>query len=229
MTTMPACASPVDPPAQSDAKTQARRDVLLYGLSETLLFNDLITWANSVPIHEFRPDFHRLQVEHWIWSNRSRLRGRMIDVGVQNPRRWIGPNYRTMGLSADHDLAGDLRAIPLDAASLDAMIVTEVLEHCAQPFEAMREMYRVLRPGALLLITSPFIWPWHGNDDYKDFWRFTEEGWKLLLEEFTDVKIWPCQWTTEGRQMYDLLRRFECMGYRSWTTASTGYLCEAIR
>ena len=207
---------------------EVKKDILLYGLSETQLFDDLMRWANGTPIHEFTPDFHRLQVEHWVWANRGRLTGVVIDVGARFPRRWIGPEYRTLGL-VGCDVIGDLCAMPLHGSSVDGMILTEVLEHCEHPFNAIREVRRVLKPGGLLLVTSPFVWPWHGTEEYRDFWRFTPDAWRLLLKEFSNVVIGACRWTDEGKQMYDLMRRFECMGYTAWTTASTGYLCEAIR
>lgn len=204
------------------------RDMLLFGLSQTQRFEELIHWAQCSGVHEFVPDFHRLQLEHWIWLHRARLEGCVIDVGVQIPRRWLGAGYRTMGLHGC-DLIGDLRAMPVQTASVDGMIVTEVLEHCEQPFEAVAEMWRVLKPGSILLVTSPFIWPWHGTSEYRDFWRFTHDGWSLLFKEFAGIKITPCEWTDEGKDLYGLLRRFECMGHKSLTRASTGYLCEVMR
>ena len=209
---------------------KAKQDILLYGLTETQLFHDLMIWANGTPLHEFTPDFHRLQVEYWVWANRARLQGNVVDVGVYFPRNWIGPKYRTMGLPGSGcDVEADLRDMPFETGSLDGMIVTEVLEHCEQPFDAIKEVHRVLKPGGLLLTTSPFFWPWHGNEEYKDFWRFTADGWRLLLKDFSSVVIGACKWTDEGKQLYDLLRRFECWGHESRVTASTGYMCEATR
>jgi hypothetical protein len=85
----------------------------------------------------------------------------------------------------------------------------------------------VLKPGALLLVTSPFFWPQHATPAYRDYWRFTDQGWALLLQAFTGVTITPCGWTAEGASAYDFLRRFECMGFADQTHATTGYLCEA--
>lgn len=169
-----------------------------------------------------------MQLEYWIWSRRDRLEGSILDVGVENPRRWLGEQYKTVGLSGC-DIHGDLRSLPVEDNSIGAMIVTEVLEHCENPFDAVKEMYRVMKPGAIALVTSPFFWPYHGTQDYADYWRFTEDGWRLLFKNFTNVQTCAVRWTKEAEVFYDYMRRFECMGARHETEATTGYLCEVIR
>lgn len=207
----------------------ARRDVLLFGLSQSVGAALLLHWAQNTPgLHAFeRPDFHRLQLEHWIWSNREALGTDILDVGVYDARRWLGPGYLTFGEHGE-DRTGDLLALPFPEASFDGVVLTEVLEHCTDPVAAVREVFRVLRPGGLLLVTSPFIWPTHGIEgEYQDYWRFTRQGWELLLRRFADVQVTACTWTDEGAAAYDLMRRFECMGFQSDTEATTGYLCTA--
>lgn len=204
------------------------RDVLLYGLSQSIPAAQLLHWAQTTPgLHEFpAPDFHRLQLEHWVWSHRADLGRSILDVGVYTPRRYLGDGYVTVG-EHDEDINGDLLNLPFPAGAFDGVVLTEVLEHCTDPPAALREVFRVLRPGGLLLVTSPFVWPEHGVDgQYRDYWRFTRHGWELLLAAFTDVRITPCAWTDEGAAAYDFLRRFECMGFANQTQATTGYLCE---
>lgn len=203
------------------------RDVLLYGASDTERYEHLIQWAEAAGM-ECPTDYHRLQLENWLWGFRFDLirMPLVLDVGVYDVRRWVGKGYKTFGFK-DADIVGDLTDIPLKDASVGAIICTEVLEHCEDPFAACREMKRVLKPNGLLLVTSPFLWPWHGTTDYKDFWRFTEDGWRLLLKSFNFVRVTACDLTDEGKAAYDVLRRFECMGMRTQTKITTGYLCEA--
>jgi len=51
------------------------------------------------------------------------------------------------------------------------LIYSEVLEHSFNPEEVIREMRRVARDGALVFISSPFVFPEHGIP--LDFQRFT--------------------------------------------------------
>jgi SAM-dependent methyltransferase len=206
-----------------------RRDVLLYGLSQSLDAAALLTWAHNTPgLHEFpAPDFHRLQLEHWVWSHREALGRSILDVGVYNPRRYLGDGYITFGENGE-DTTGDLLALPFHDGAFDGVVLTEVLEHCTDPKLAMAEVYRVLRPGGLLLVTSPFCWPTHQVEgQYKDYWRFARQGWELLLSAFKDVTITACELTPEGQAAYDFMRRFEAMGFANQTEMTTGYLCSA--
>ncbi|WP_051356372.1 class I SAM-dependent methyltransferase [Azorhizobium doebereinerae] len=50
---------------------------------------------------------------------------------------------------------GDARAIPLPDASVDVAVSFETLEHIAEHDQFLSELHRVLRPGGLLIISTP--------------------------------------------------------------------------
>jgi len=204
------------------------RDVLLYGLSQSIPAAQLLQWAQTTPgLHDIpAPDFHRLQLEHWIWSHREALGKAILDVGVYTPRRYLGDGYITCGEHGE-DTRGDLLALPFPDSVFDGVVLTEVLEHCTDPVGAVNQCRRVLKPGGLFLVTSPFCWPTHQTEDYKDYWRFARQGWEFLLQKFIDVEIAACAFTDEGAAAYDFLRRFEAMGFSNQTEMTTGYLCSA--
>jgi len=56
----------------------------------------------------------------------------------------------------------------------DVIVCTEVLEHVVQPFLAVEEIRRMLKPGGCLIGTTPFNFRIHGP--LPDCWRFTEHG-----------------------------------------------------
>lgn len=75
----------------------------------------------------------------------------------------------------------------IDSGRFDCVVLTEVLEHTKQPFDAIAEVRRLLRPGGVLLISTPFSLRIHGP--YPDAWRITEYGYKVLLAETFDFDV----------------------------------------
>lgn len=69
----------------------------------------------------------------------------------------------------------------------DIIVCTEVLEHTLNPFLAITEIYRLLKTGGVLLMSTPFDFRIHGP--LPDCWRFTEHGIKVLLNDFKTIEI----------------------------------------
>ncbi|MBC7288205.1 MAG: class I SAM-dependent methyltransferase [Armatimonadetes bacterium] len=63
-------------------------------------------------------------------------------------------------------VGGDLQSIPLADASFDAVVACDVLEHVQDDQLALRELFRVSRPGAVLVVTVPALpWLWSEHDE----------------------------------------------------------------
>lgn len=71
--------------------------------------------------------------------------------------------------------------------TFDVVVCTEVLEHTLEPFRAADEMFRILKAGGFLLVSTPFNFRIHGP--LPDCWRFTEHGIRALLAKFGSVAI----------------------------------------
>jgi len=67
------------------------------------------------------------------------------------------------------------------------IVCTEVLEHTLNPLSAIKEIFRLLKPSGILLLTVPFNFRIHGP--LPDCWRFTEHGLRELLKKFYSIKI----------------------------------------
>lgn len=75
--------------------------------------------------------------------------------------------------------AANLLDLPYPDGSFDFLVSDQVLEHVeGDPFRAVAESVRVLRPGGQAVHTTCFVNQVHGSP--RDFWRFTPEALELL-------------------------------------------------
>jgi SAM-dependent methyltransferase len=79
------------------------------------------------------------------------------------------------------ELLADCHHLPFGSSSLQAVVSTGMLEHVADPAGVLAEARRVLREGGLLYLEVPFLQGYHADPD--DYWRFTQNGLRLLLEQ----------------------------------------------
>lgn len=126
---------------------------------------------------------------------------RVVDVGAGDaPYRelFAHADYVTIdwehsmhGDSASSDISASADQLPLDDASVDAVLLTEVLEHLSAPDVALSEIARVLRPAGRLYLTVPFVWILHEMPF--DYFRYTPSALLMLLERsgFDEISITP--------------------------------------
>ena len=120
-------------------------------------------------------------------------RGNKID-----PRReWIKPylenvTYHVLDpVDTYHPhIVGDIMNMPLPDESYDAIFCLAVLEHVPRPWDAAREMFRVLKKGGRVFCYVPFLSPYHAMPGYYgDFFRYSEEGIKSLFADFENIQV----------------------------------------
>jgi SAM-dependent methyltransferase len=126
---------------------------------------------------------------------------RVLDVGAGDaPYRelFAHADYRTTEWEeSPHegavraDVVGSADALPLDDASVDVVLLTQVLEHVPQPRAVLAELRRVLKPGGWVHLTAPLVWEVH--EAPYDFFRYTGYGLQALLEDagFAEVEVAP--------------------------------------
>lgn len=85
-------------------------------------------------------------------------------------------------------------------SSYDVVACLEVLEHTLNPFDAVKELRRILKDGGYLLVSAPLNWRIHGP--VPDCWRFTEHGWTALLRDFDIEEIDILE--TPGRELFPI-------------------------
>lgn len=141
----------------------------------------LAKWVARTPLHP-----------QWLLGRRRLpvglvgFSGRLLDVGAGD--RWIkaklpaSAGYVALDFpatgrnlyAATPQVFADAAALPFTDASFDGVVCLEVLEHVADPAAVIREIARVLKPGATAWLSMPFLYPVH--DAPFDFQRFTEHG-----------------------------------------------------
>lgn len=52
----------------------------------------------------------------------------------------------------------DLQALSFSNETFDAVVTCDVIEHIPNLFQCLNEIYRVLKPGGIMLSTHPFTW-----------------------------------------------------------------------
>jgi ArsR family transcriptional regulator len=90
---------------------------------------------------------------------------------------------------------GDLEALPIDEAQLDAATLMLVLHHVTEPARALAEVARVLKPGGRLILVDMLP---HDREHYRQqmghVWMgFSEEQIQRMLGDtgFTHVRVVP--------------------------------------
>lgn len=127
--------------------------------------------AENLPIVEPVYEFGSLQVPMQIGF--SDLRPFFPD------KKYVGVDMRE-GPGVDAIL--DLHDIDLPSESVGTVLMLDTLEHVEFVRKAIDEVYRILNPNGILIISSVMNFPIH---DYPyDYWRFTPEAFKSLLEPF---------------------------------------------
>ena len=105
-------------------------------------------------------------------------RGLNVGAGLTRLHSQIENLDIVAGSNIDH--IGTVEALPFGDNEFDIVITQETLEHVADPRKAIMEIARVLKSGGMLYCQLPFIIGYHPGPE--DFWRFTKEGMRELLQ-----------------------------------------------
>lgn len=148
-------------------------------------------WLDRILSH-FTPEMTGIVVD--LGGKRANKRG-CFHPPEEQATLWV---YINLEMTTRPDIFADVMAAPLPAQSADVILCTEVLEHLSHPEACVEEIQRLLKPGGLALVSTPFLYPIHA-DPY-DFQRFTFDGLKLLFASFANLELIPMGsfWGTLG-------------------------------
>ena len=126
----------------------------------------------------------RYYIEHFLSEHRYDIRGRVLEFGDNAYTRMFGTGRFTTSHvmhvkegNPKATIVGDLADAPqIPDAYLDCIICTQTLMFIKDVEAAVRTMYRILKPGGVVLCTVAGIsqvcrWD---MDQWGDYWRFTD-------------------------------------------------------
>ena len=143
------------------------------------------------------------QLHRWVeFVVAPYVSGKLLDYGCggQPYRQLLANRYHeyvgadvvpAAGITLDVEIAPDQ---PLNAApeSFDVVLSTQTIEHVYDFQAYLQDCERLLRPGAIFVLTAPMQWRHH--EVPFDYWRFTKFGLQRALQEngFEVVRIDAC-------------------------------------
>jgi SAM-dependent methyltransferase len=147
--------------------------------------------------------------------------GVLIDIGCgEKPYAALTQGLVTKHVGVDHpdtqhardriDVFATAYQTTLPDASADTVLCTVVLEHLERPQDAIREMFRILKPGGCVILSAPFFW--HLHEAPRDFFRYSRCGLEYLFNDaaFQIVELKPLSGfiVTFGLELCYFLERF---------------------
>ncbi len=124
------------------------------------------------------------------------LKGKVIEIGATTYKPFFkdfsinATEYIQTNLYPENKdiLKLDAENIALDDNSVDGIVCFNVMEHIYDFNKALDEFYRVLKPGGVLVLSNPFLFPYHGAPD--DYCRFTHSFYQRKLKDYKELKIY---------------------------------------
>lgn len=144
---------------------------LLYPI---VLRRDVKNALESFFLHYLKPDMTLYDIGCGEKPFAAFLKGRVArHIGVDIADGFYDPSVI--------DLVGSAYDVPAGDGSADAVLLSQVIEHLETPRIALKEAHRLLKPGGLLFLSYPFLYPVHAAP--RDFFRYTDYGCENMLKE----------------------------------------------
>ena len=133
----------------------------------------------------------RYYIENFLRARAPDIRGRVLEIGDNAYTRQFGGDRVSISdvLHIDDNpqatFVGDLSDAPhLPDNAFDCLILTQTL-HLIYDFKgALRTCHRILKPGGVLLLTTPGITPIdRGEWNTTWYWSFTDKAMRRLMAE----------------------------------------------
>lgn len=164
------------------------------------VFEDINNFSRASPVYDegvkdylnrFR-NSHSIHLELGTYSSWPRER---VEAYVED--RALG-DFISLDMNPDFgpDVAASVTALPFADESIDVISSNSLLEHVPYPHDAIREAFRVLRPGGVMCATVPFHFVAHGCPN--DYLRYTGEFFEEVCKSAGFETVLTDTWASSG-------------------------------
>ena len=138
-------------------------------------------WDMSLYPTYLRPE-HRRHVQEMLVGLETGAQ--VLNLG--SGRQSLGAGVVNLDLIVypEVNIQADAHRLPFPDEAFNAVIALALLEHVDKPWEVVREMERVLKPGGVVYIEAPFLQPYHA--DPGDYFRYTVAGLREIFSAFKE-------------------------------------------
>ena len=133
----------------------------------------------------------RYYIENFLRKNAADIAGHVVEIGDNRYTQQFGGTKVTKSEVLDQDhpdssptIIADLtKADHLASNSFDCIIVVQTLQFIYNIRDAVNTLHRILKPGAVLLVSIPSLSPIcrYDMDRWGDYWRFTSAAAQRLF------------------------------------------------
>ena len=132
----------------------------------------------------------RYYIDAFIQQYHQQVKGRVLEFYERRYQHFFDgsqiKSYDVFDITKRKEttIQGDIQHCPqVKSESFDAIICTQVLQYVFSPEKALDELYRLLIPKGVLLLTVPCSG--HMDQIPVDHWRFTPDSWRTLLSKYS--------------------------------------------
>lgn len=117
-------------------------------------------------------------------------------------------------------IMGDMHKMPFKDKSFDKIVMSEVLEHVENDEQALKEVYRILKPNGILVISVPSI-------NYPFFWDPINFILQHLFKTHIKTGFFSGFWSGHLRlySLYNLKKKFAKAGFKIETAEELTFWC----
>ena len=125
----------------------------------------------------------------------------VLDIGKTMREKFNNINCKTIETLDANDY-GDYPDIIFDLCSenidflenkYDKIICIAILEHVYNPFNAVKNLYKMIRPNGVIFGYVPYLYHYHAPKDlqFQDYFRFSKDALSYLFKDFNEVELFP--------------------------------------